>query len=142
MKRTLFAVSLALAAAVGCGGGGGGGSPGTTYTLASAEPVGISPYGCQLVAGPAPVQMGTMFYQVDDNAPGTDVIETIIIGDSFYLSYGCNFDASTQAIADDTFTGTHQSTGQVPLADSYDFIVICHNPTTDCQFDLTWTATY
>jgi hypothetical protein len=141
MKRTLFAVSLALAGAAGCGGGGGGGG-GNTYTLASAEPASVAPYSCQLVAGPASVQTGMMFYEIDDLAPGTDVIESIIIGDSFFISYGCNFDPSTQAIADDTFTGSHQSVGQVPLADSYDFIVVCHNPTTPCQFDLTWTATY
>ena len=141
MKRSLFALSLALAAAAGCGGGSGGGTPGTTYTLASAAPFGVPPYNCQVVVGPVSVGTGTMFYSVDDHAPGTDVIESIIIADSFYISYGCNFDASTQAVSDDTFEGSHQNAGQV-LADSYDFIVICHNPTTDCQFDLTWTATY
>jgi hypothetical protein len=143
MKRTLFAVSLALTAAVGCGGGGGGGgSGGTTYSLASAVPLDVPASSCQVVAGPTSVQAGTMFYEVDDDAPGTDLIESVIISDSFYISYGCTFDASTQAITDDTFTGSHQSTGQIPLADSYDFIVVCHNATTDCQFDLTWTATY
>jgi hypothetical protein len=141
MKSTLFAVCLALTAALGCGGGGGGGSGGTTYVLASAEPQDVAPYGCQVVAGPKSVQAGTMFYEIDDDPPGMDQIESILVADSLYLSYGCAFDASTLAISDATFTGSHQETGQV-LADSYDVIVICHNPTTDCQFDLTWTATY
>jgi hypothetical protein len=140
MKRTLFAVSLALAAAVGCGSSGGGPS-GTTYSLAAAAPYDVPPFGCQVLAGPAPVGMGTMFYSIADHPPGTDQIESIIIADSFYLSYGCAFDASTQAVTDDVFQGSHQNSGQV-LADSYDFIAICHNATTDCQFDLTWTATY
>ena len=140
MKRSLLALGLVLAGAVGCGGGGGG-PTGTTYTLASAAPFGVPPYNCQLLAGPATVGMGTMFYSITDAAPGNDVIESIIIADSFYISYGCNFDASTQAVSDDTFEGSHQSVGPV-LADSYDFIVICHNPTIACQFDLTWTATY
>ena len=141
MKRILFAVGFALFGAVGCGGGGGGGSGGTTYTLASQLPVDVAPYACQVVAGPTSVGSGTMFYAIDDLAPGTDQIESIVIADSFYLSYACNFDASTQAVTDDTFTGSHQNTGPV-FANSYDFIVICHNPTTDCQFNLTWTATY
>ena len=140
MKRTLFAVSLALTAALGCGGGGGG-SSGNTYVLASAEPLDVAPYGCQVVAGPKSVQTGTMFYEIDDHPPGTDQIQSIIVADSLYLSYGCTFDPNTLAISNVTFTGSHMETGQV-LADSYDLIVICHNATTDCQFDLTWTATY
>ncbi|HEY6476662.1 MAG TPA: hypothetical protein VI456_08770 [Polyangia bacterium] len=140
MKRTLFAVGLALFGAVGCGGGGGGGG-GTTYTLASAALVQVPAVACQLVAGPAPVGTGTMFYEIDDLAPGTDEIESIIIANSFYYTYGCNFDASTEAVTDDTFTGSHQNSGQV-LADSYDVIVICHNASNLCQFNLTWTATY
>ncbi len=138
MKRTLFAAVLALLGAVGCGGGGSGG---TTYTLASQLPLDVAPYACQVVAGPAQVGSGSMYYKVDDLPPGTDPIESIIIADSFYYSYGCSFNASTQAVADDNFNGTHESTGPV-FANSYDFIVICHNPTTDCQFNLTWTATY
>ena len=141
MKRTLFAVCLALTAALGCGGGGGDGSAGRTYVLASAEPIDVPPYACQVVAGPVTVQTGTMYYQIDDHPPGTDQIQSILVADSLYLSYGCAFDASTLALSDATFTGSHQETGQV-LADSYDLIVICHNATTDCQFDLTWTATY
>ena len=139
MKRTLFALSLALMGAVGCGGGGGG-SVGTTYTLAGAEPLDVPPGMCKLAWGPEQVGTGTMYYAVDD-VSGNDDIESIIIADSFYLSYACYFDVSTQALTDDRFTGSHQSTGQV-IADSYDFIVICHNATTDCQFNLTWTATY
>ena len=139
MKRTLFALGLALVGAVGCGSGGGGGS-GTVYTLASAEPLDVPPGMCQLAWGPEQVGTGTMFYAVDDMSRN-DQIESIIIADSFFLSYGCYFDASTQALTDDLFYGSHQSTGQV-IADSYDFIVICHNATTDCQFNLTWTARY
>jgi hypothetical protein len=140
MKRTLFAVSLALVGAVGCGSSPGGPS-GTTYALASAEPLDVPPGMCKLAWGPQQVGTGTMFYAVDDLPPGNDDIESIIIADSFYLSYACYFDVSTQAVTDDRFYGSHQSTGQV-VADTYDFIVICHNPTTDCQFNLTWTATY
>jgi len=139
MKRTWFALSLALMGAVVCGGGGGG-SVGTTYTLAAAEPLDVPPGMCKLAWGPEQVGTGTMYYAVDD-VSGNDEIESIIIADSFYLSYACYFDVSTQAVTDDPFTGSHQSTGQV-IADSYDFIVICHNATTDCQFNLTWTATY
>jgi hypothetical protein len=140
MTRTLFAVGLALMVAVGCGSSPTG-TPGTTYTLASAEPLDVPPGKCQLAWGPEQVGTGTMFYAVDDLGPGNDQIESIIIADSFYLSYACYFDVSTQALTDDRFYGSHQSTGQV-IADSYDFIVICHNPTTDCLFNLTWTATY
>jgi hypothetical protein len=142
MKRTLLAVGLALCGAVGCGDGGGGGSGGTTYSLASQLPLDVAPNACQVVAGPTQVGSGTMYYKIDDLPPGTDQIESIIIAHSFYYSYGCNFDASTQAVTDDNVTGTHENAGQVVLADSYDFIVICHNPTPDCQFNLTWTATY
>ena len=140
MKRSLFAVSLVLTGAVGCGSGGGGGG-GTTYTLASAEPLDVPPGMCKLAWGPEQVGTGTMFYAVDDLAPGNDDIESIVIADSFYLSYACYFNVSTQAVTDDRFTGSHKSTGQV-IADTYDFIVICHNATTDCRFNLTWTATY
>jgi hypothetical protein len=141
MKRMLFAVGLGLLGAVGCGGGGGGGTGGTTYTLVSRATMDVPPGGCQRVWGPSDVGTGTMFYEVDDLPPGTDQLESIIISDSFYVSYGCAFNASTEAVTDDIFTGTYQNSGPV-VADSYDFIVICHNATADCQFDLTWTATY
>jgi hypothetical protein len=141
MKRTLFSGALAMLAAAGCGGGGAAGPTGTTYTLASAAGVDVTAGGCALAWGPEDVQSGTMFYDIADDPPGTDVIEAVIIPDSFYLQYGCGFDANTQALVDDNAQGSRQGQGPM-VADSYDFVVLCHNPTTDCQFTLTWTATY
>ena len=141
MKRTLFGGALIMLAAAGCGGGGGGGPSGTTYTLASAAGVDVTAGGCALAWGPEDVGGGTMFYDITDNPPGMDVIEAVIIPDSFYLQYGCGFDANTQALVDDNATGSRQGQGPM-VADSYDFVVLCHNATGDCQFTLTWTATY
>jgi hypothetical protein len=140
MKSIWFVAGIVLLGAVGCGGGATG-PVGTTYTLASAATLDIPPPSCQLGWGPEPVGSGTMYYKVDDLPPGTDQIETIIIADSLFLNYGCSFDPTTQVVSDDNFMGSYQNSGQV-LADSYDFVVICRNPSGDCRFNLTWTATY
>ncbi len=139
MKRTLFVGALMLAAA-GCGGGGGG-PTGTTYTLASAAGVDVVAGGCTLAWGPVDVESGTMFYDIADDPPGIDMIEAVIIPDSFYLQYACGFDAYSQTLVDDNTQGSRQGEGPM-VADSYDFVVLCHNPTDDCKFTLTWTATY
>jgi hypothetical protein len=81
---------VAACVALGCGGGGAGGWHRRDHLHQTNEsPISVAAGGCVVAAGPVDVNAaGTMFYEIDDAAPGTDAIEAVIISDSFYGSEG------------------------------------------------------
>jgi hypothetical protein len=77
------------------------------------SPISVAAGGCVVAAGPVDVNAaGTMFYEIDDAAPGTDAIEAVIISDSFYGSEGCAF-SYDQTVVDESFPGTRYDSGPV-----------------------------
>lgn len=142
MKAAVLAAA-ALLGAVGCGSSGGGSAKltQTTYSYAANQQITVAPGDCTLVVGPVSVNgSGSMFYQVSD-ASGTDALRLVVLPHSFFYYEGCLF-TSDQTLIDVSFVGSKSDHVDV-IADSYDLVVACGNPTGDnCLFTLTWNATY
>ncbi len=112
LKRTLL-LAAALLGAVGCGGNDASGI--TTYVYESARPVGVAAQTCILVRGPITVGPGWMDYAID-SAAGTDSIRALIISDSYYSIYQCDFSAHPfppdELALDVSFVGSSSSQEQ------------------------------
>jgi len=143
--KTTLLLAAALLGTVGCSDGGTGAA--VTYVYASAEPIVVPAQNvqpCLSVWGPEDVGNGWMHYAIDDRG-GADNIRAVVISDSVFAGKTCDF-TTDQTVLDVTFTGS--KSGDIgsnvdPLfADTYDFVVTCENSDGDCDFNLTWTATF
>jgi hypothetical protein len=128
MKRTAIAGVVLLA--TGCQV-----SSGVDHTLVLDRDEDVPAGACVPVEGPFHLPGGaTSDFTVTD-VDGTDDMDVSVIADAA----GCDFLAGEGTVHG--VASVSSGTGSLP-GDAYDLVVRCNNPTQDCLFSLTWTATY